>query len=316
MKLDVITMGETMVQLNPLQTGPIRSVSHFEKHAAGTESNVAVGVTRMGHTAGWISRVGRDEFGMYILNVLRGENVDISCTTIDPEAPTGLYFVQRSYPVPGQSTVYYYRQNSAASKLCIDDLDFEYISNAQIFHTTGITPALSTSCHEAVQMAINIAKESNVRVSFDTNIRLKLWSPAEAKNTLNTIIPDVNILFIDPRDCEILVGENDPLKAANILLKSGPSLVIVKLGPEGAVAITEEETIMQPGFQVPVTCTIGAGDAFAAGVLASLLKKWPLQKCLQTGNVAGALAVTVRGDTEAVPSLEDVELFLAQKDLR
>jgi sugar/nucleoside kinase (ribokinase family) len=167
-------MGETMIQLNAFTPGPLRYVNYFEKHAAGTESNVAVGAVRMGYSSGWISRLGDDELGRYIHNFLKGEGVDVSRVIFDPEANTGLYFVQRDYPIPGKSVIYYYRKGSAASRLNPDDINTEYISSAKIFHTTGITLALSESCKEAVTKAIRVAKNSETEVSFDTNIRLKL----------------------------------------------------------------------------------------------------------------------------------------------
>jgi len=312
--VDVVTMGETMIQLNAFTSGPLRYVNYFEKHAAGTESNVAVGVVRMGLTAGWISRLGDDELGRFIQNSLRSEGVDVSRVIFDPEAPTGLYFVQRDYPVPGKSVIYYYRKGSAASRLSLKDLDLSYISSARIFHTTGVTLALSHTCRESVDKAFEAAAGSGAEISLDTNIRLKLWSPEEAKEILTKYIKSCNILFTDTEDSEILIGENDPSKAAEKFLKMGPKMIAVKMGDKGAyVANSDGEKALVEAHKVPVVDTVGAGDAFDAAFLSCRLRGLELKRSLEVANAAGALCVTVRGDIEAIPSLEDVEKFLGGK---
>jgi len=308
---DVVTMGEMMVQLNPVTEGPLRHVVYFEKHAAGAEANFAVGMTRMGFTAGYITRVGEDEFGKYVLNFLRGEGVDVSRVVVDKEAPTGIYFIQRGYPVPSQSSVVYYRSGSAASRLCPEDLDPEYIGQTRLFHLTGITPALSETSRKASYEAINIARNRNTMISLDTNIRLKLWKAEKARETLLPMIQKATILLTDPEDSQILIGESDPEKAARSFLDMGPSTVVVKLGEEGALAATRGKMARKRAFKVPVVDMIGAGDAFAAGFVASILKGWSLERALEVANAAGALVVTVRGDIENLPSMEEVERFLA-----
>lgn len=312
--VDVVTMGETMIQLNAFTSGPLRYVNYFEKHAAGTESNVAVGVVRMGHSAGWISRLGDDELGRYIHNFLKGEGVEVTKVTFDPGASTGLYFVQRDYPVPGKSVVYYYRKGSAASKLSPKDLDLDYISSARVFHTTGVTLALSQTCRETVDIAFKAAARGGAEISLDTNIRLKLWSPTEARETLTGYIGLCNILFTDTEDSEIIIGEKDPSKAAERFLSMGPKTVVVKMGDKGAyVANSAGERAMVEAHKVPVVDTIGAGDAFDAAFLSCRLRGLGLDRSLKVANAAGALCITVRGDVEAIPSFEDVERFLEGK---
>ncbi|TRO49033.1 sugar kinase [Candidatus Bathyarchaeota archaeon] len=313
--VDVVTMGETMIQLNAFTSGPLRYVNYFEKHAAGTESNVAVGAIRMGHTAGWISRLSDDELGHYIHNFLRGEGVDVSRVTFDPDAPTGLYFVQRDYPMPGKSVVYYYRRGSAASRLGPEDVDTRYVSEAKVFHTTGITLALSVSCREAVDRAIDVAMGSGTEVSFDTNIRLKLWGPDEAREAIMDYIGLIDVLFTDVNDSRILLGKEEPSEAAEEFLAMGPKAVVIKMGDEGAYAATnDDETAYKQAYKVPVVDVIGAGDAFDAAFLASRLRGFDLERSLEVANAAGALCVTVRGDVEAIPTLEDVDRFLAGEE--
>jgi sugar/nucleoside kinase (ribokinase family) len=309
--LDIVTIGEIMVQFNAASNGPLRHVTLFEKHAAGAEANFAIGMARFGFKAGIITRLRDDEFGKYIVNILRGEGLDISRIKFEPEAPNGVYFIQRNYPIPGKSSVLYYRKGSAASKMTINDIDSEYIQNAKLFHLTGITPALSTSCKEASFKALKIASEANVTISLDTNIRLSLWNEKEARATLLPMLEKADIVLTEPQDAEILLGTKEPEAAAKKILKMGPKTVAIKLGEEGAVAFTEKTSAKKSAFKVPVIDVIGAGDAFAAGFISSLLRGLSLEDALEIGNVAGALVVTVKGDFENMPSIDDVKRFLA-----
>ena len=309
--LDVVTMGEVMVQFNAVSNGPLRHVNYFEKHAAGAEANFAIGMTRMGFKAGFITRVSNDEFGKYVLSLLRSEGLDTSRVTVDDEAPNGVYFIQRNYPIPGKSSVIYYRKGSAASRMSVEDVDPEYITQAKLFHLTGITPALSASCKEASIKALEVASKADLTISFDTNIRLGLWSKQEAKETLIPMLKKANIVLIEPQDAEILIGKRKPEDVANKLLSAGVETVVVKLGKEGAAAFTKNESARKPAFKVPIEDVIGAGDAFAAGFISSLMRGRDLDEALEIGNAAGALVVTVRGDFENMPSMDDVAKFLA-----
>lgn len=308
---DLVALGESMIQLNAFTSGPLRYVNYFEKHAAGTESNVAVGMVRMGYSAGWISKLGDDELGRYIYNFLKGEGVDVTRVRFDQEAPTGLYFVQRDYPIPGKSVIYYYRKGSAASRLTPEDVDEEYIASAKVFHTTGVTLALSKTCRESVDKAIEVAHGAGVEVSFDTNIRRKLWTPDEARRVILPYLRMTDILFTDVQDSEILLGDADPPSAAKKFLSMGPHTAVVKMGEKGAfVATRGGEASMGSAFKVPVVDVTGAGDAFDAAFLSCRMKGIDLDRSIEFANATGALCVTVRGDVEAIPSFSDVKRFL------
>lgn len=313
--VDVVALGETMVQFNAVTSGPLRYVTTFEKHAAGTESNFTIGLTRMGISAGWISKLGKDEFGQYIYNFLRGEGVDVSHVRFSTNAPTGIYFIQRDYPVPGESVVFYYRKGSAASQLTPRDLPLAYIQAAKVFHTTGITLALSNSCQSTVTTALEHAKKSGVKASFDTNIRRKLWDSDKARTVMLPYLRSCDIIFTDLHDTQTLLHEDRPSHAAEQLLEFGAQLVVIKMGAQGAYAAASNgETAMKKAYAVPVVDVVGAGDAFDAAFIASYLQKRDLFHSLEIANVAGALCVTVRGDVEAIPTLDDVQRFLEQRD--
>lgn len=201
--MDVVTFGESMVLFNPDSNGPIRYVQNFNKSIAGAESNVAIALARLGHEVGWFSRLGNDEFGRYIKAVIRGEGVEVSRAITDEEKSTGILFKERF--IHSNPNVYYYRKDSAASNLKPEDIDIEYIKKAKILHITGITPALSKSCRDTVLKAIDIARENGVKVSFDPNIRLKLWDIDEATSVLLEIAQKADIIFPGIDEGEILL---------------------------------------------------------------------------------------------------------------
>src|SRR5437867_356998 len=177
--MDVVTFGETMVLFAAVEQGPLRFANTFTRHAAGTESNFAIGLARLGHQVGWFSRVGDDEFGQYLVNLIRGEGVDTSRVIVDPDAPTGVVFKEKREL--GARKIVYYRRGSAASRLAPADLDAEYVASAKYLHITGITPALSESCRQTVRAAAELARSRGVRVSFDPNLRLRLWTREAAR---------------------------------------------------------------------------------------------------------------------------------------
>ena len=153
---ELVTMGETMAVFVPDSAGPLRYAPGFRLRMAGAESNVAVGLCKLGHSAGWISCLGKDELGQYVLNSIRAEGVDTSCVKWDIDHPTGLMIKQLS---AGETSVFYYRKNSAASNYGPEDLPFAYLVDAKIIHLSGITPALSESCRAAVERMAEFANE-------------------------------------------------------------------------------------------------------------------------------------------------------------
>ncbi|WP_278246906.1 sugar kinase [Alkaliphilus transvaalensis] len=306
---EVITFGETMVLFNPDTTGPLRYAHHFSKSIAGAESNVAIALARLGHQVGWFSKLGDDEFGRYIQSVIRGEGVDVSRVVTDSTASTGLLFKERFAHV--NPNIYYYRKHSAASLFKIEDLDYNYISSAKIFHITGITPALSASAREAVYKAIEIAKKNNVLVSFDPNIRLKLWSIDEAKEVLLDIAKKADIIFPGIDEGRILLGLEDPIEITEAFHGMGCKTIATKLGKDGCYVSNQKEKTFVEGYVIEKPeDTVGAGDGFAAGFLSGLLRGDSLHGCAKLANAVGAMATLVRGDMEGFPTLTQVKEFM------
>jgi 2-dehydro-3-deoxygluconokinase/2-dehydro-3-deoxygalactonokinase len=308
MSPDVVTLGESLIQLNAVTRGPLRHVTLFERHIAGAETTVAVCVRRQGLSSGLITRVGDDEFGKCILNWVRGEGVDTSQIRVDTEAPTGIYFVQRGFPIPSESKMFYYRKGSAGSRISPSDVDPDYLGAAKLFHTTGITPALSENALEATRKALEISISNNLIVSFDTNIRPVLWGSIDnAVRVLTPIIEKVDILFTDPRDASILLNVQDVDQMIDGFLKFGVETVVLKMGRKGAIAANRREKVSVQAFEVYVEDPIGAGDAFAGTFITSRLKGRSLEESLKRAVIAGSLVVTVRGDEECVPSEQEID---------
>jgi 2-dehydro-3-deoxygluconokinase / 2-dehydro-3-deoxygalactonokinase len=316
--IDVTALGEPLVQFNPLEAGPLKHAPLYEKHAAGSEANVIIGVSRLGFKTAYLTKLGHDEFSKFILATLKGEGVDVSGIKQIEGKNCGVFFVQRGYPIPGKSDVIYYRSDSAARYFSPEDLDSKLISNSRILHISGITPALSDSCREATMEAIRIARRYNIKISFDTNYRKKLWTEAEARPTLIEAARDSDILLTDPDDARILLGKKineDPLIALDELEALGPSTIVYKLGASrGLAGLANGEKATSLPVKVPLVDSIGAGDAVVAGFLAGYLAGDSLQRSLDIASCCSALTVMRRGDFENLPDRSDLEKWLAAKD--
>lgn len=313
--MDVVTIGETMVLFIPEAVGSLRHANTFYKTIGGAESNVAIALSRLGHKVGWISKLGHDDFGKYVRNYIRGEGVDTSHVIFDHQYPTSVFFKERKSH--GEPKVIYYRNHSAASQLQPADLDERYIAQAKFLHITGITPALSQSCQETIFHAIALARKHNVRVVFDPNIRLRLWSKEEAARVLTEIAQLSDLVLPGIEEGTILTGKSDPKEIAQTLLTGQTSCVVIKLGADGAYFKTMDEEGQIPGEVVQhVVDPLGAGDGFAAGLLAGLIQGLPIREAIVLANKVAAFALTVPGDVEGYPYPEELNLDNREQILR
>ena len=305
---EVITIGESMVMFIANQGDPLEFVSDFSRHLAGAESNVAIGLARLGHTVGWISSIGDDPFGTYIRNTIRGEGVDTSAVTVSSEYPTGM-LVKESNDI-GDPQVYYYRRDSAACHFTPDMLDESYFNDGKVLHITGIFPALSSKNKESLFAAIKIAKSRGLMITFDPNIRLKLWTAKEAKETLLSIAGMSDLILPGLHEAELLVGSTKWEDVSKFFHDKGNRFVIMKNGADGAYySIREEDGSITEGYvkgfkASKVVDTVGAGDGFAVGVLSAMLEGLSLGEAVKWGNAIGSMAVAVRGDSEGVSDAE------------
>lgn len=308
----LLTVGETMVLLNPHESGPLNHVVDFRKRIGGAESNVAIGLARLGHDATWVSRLGNGPLGRYVRDTIRGAGVRTR-VTFDSEHPTGLMFKERRSVEP---RVFYYRENAAASQLSPTDLPSELLKSARYLHVTGITPALSASCRELIVDAIKRATEHDVIVSFDPNLRFRLWDEDAMRETLRPLIAQCDIVLPGQTEGSVLVDREDPEAIGTRMRDLGASEVVVKLGADGAYLTADGVSERVPGNEVEPVDTVGAGDGFAAGYLSGRLDGLDPIEATRRANAVGALATTVTGDIEALPTRDTLSTFLGSETER
>jgi 2-dehydro-3-deoxygluconokinase len=310
--LDVVTLGETMGVLAAEEIGPLRNGHRLLLGTAGAESNVAVGVCRLGRSAAWAGRVGADPIGRLVLRELRAEGVDVSRAITDTGAPTG--FMLKVRRTAATSEVIYTRRGSAGSRLCAADVDADLIGAARVLHVTGITPALSPTAHAAIDSAVAIARAAKVPVSLDVNHRSSLWSDADARAVLVDLAPLCDLLFASENEAALIVGPRSPEDSARALADLGPRHVVVKRGELGYVACIDGTVYADAAVSVPVVDPVGAGDAFVAGYLAAWLDDLSPAESLTTANHAGAFVVAVPGDWEGLPTRAELTAFARRTD--
>ena len=313
MHAELVTFGETMALLDASRAGPLRHAAHLTLSVGGAESNVAIAARRLGTDTMWFGRVGNDELGARVLREIRGEGVRVAAV-IDDAANTGLMVKERT--AQQRVRVRYYRANSAGSRLQPTDVDAAAVANARILHLTGITPALSASASETVQYAVATARASDTLVSIDLNYRQALWAPSEFAATMRELVASADIVFGSAHEVDHLLGQQSASSEERVeaLALLGPRQCVVKLGGQGCIASIDGTLLRHAAFPVPVVDTIGAGDAFVAGWLATFLRAPDdVLGIVRNANACGAAACTVPGDWESAPSLADLDEFIAQR---
>jgi 2-dehydro-3-deoxygluconokinase len=290
----VLTVGETMALLDPLEDGPLRLGMPLTLRFAGAESNFAVALARLGVDVAWISRLGRDPFGDLIEAGLEAEGVDLRWVRRD-EAPTGLFVKWRD---DGRSSVTYRRAGSAASRLAPGDVPDEALDGVRLVHLTGITMAISGSARELVLDVARRAKERGAVVTFDPNFRPALPdTPEAAAERQRAVLEHVDWYLCGEGEAELLwPGGEIPVRS------------VKRVGARGAVV---DGVVVPPPRAATVVDEVGAGDAFAAGFVYGLLQGWPPVECVRAANVVAAGALAGTGDWETLPRLDEVRAELS-----
>jgi 2-dehydro-3-deoxygluconokinase len=315
---EVVTFGETMAALRG--AGPLRLGGSLALSVAGAESNVAIGLARLGHRVAWIGRVGDDEPGALVLRTLRAENVEVGGAVVDPVRPTGLILFERR--LGDLIRVQYYRSGSAGGGL--DESDLPVLTAPvrtapvrtgamapAVLHITGITPALSGTAARATRAGAERAREASCLVSLDVNYRARLWPAADARATLRPLAAMADIVFGSEPELALVTDDPaaDPDAAAEELLGRGARAVVVKRGAEGATAYTPDGVTSVPARAVRVVDVVGAGDAFVAGYLSGLLDRLDEPGRLERGAAVSAFAIGAAGDWEGLPTRRELELL-------
>ncbi len=311
MGYDLVSVGETMVSFLPQASLPLQYVSGFQKSCGGAESNVCIGLSKLGKKTCWISRLGNDEFGSYIYKYIRGEGVDVAVDFVSSH-PTGILFKQ--FSAQHDNKVFYYRKGSAASTLQIGHIPLDTLKETKVLHLTGILPALSNDCLHTTLELIQFANEHQIPVSFDPNIRLKLWTKEQAKEILLPLLDKISILLLGEDEADLLFGNHDKTTLQNLMKKNQYSMLALKKGADGSVVYTADSIEEIPPFRVQSVDNIGAGDAFDAGFLYGYLEQLPARECGVLGNAMGAFAVMGPGETETLPSFSTLKNFIENRE--
>lgn len=305
---DVVTLGEALVLLAASQTGPLVQVSTFTKHAAGAETNVAVGLARLGLRVAWLSRLGQDSLGEYLWHTFVQEGIDCSHVQRVHSERTAWMFKSR-VDDGSDPQIEYHRQGSAASRLQPIDLDASVFQAARHLHLSGVFSGVSESTYAAQQRAISLMREQGKTVSFDTNLRPALWaSESLMRERINALATQVDWVLPGLEEGQWLTGLTQPSDIAAFYRQAGASHVVVKLGAQGAYFDGPQGAGWIEAFPVAqVIDTVGAGDAFATGVISGLMDGLSLQDATRRAAWMGARAVQVRGDCDGLPTRAELE---------
>jgi 2-dehydro-3-deoxygluconokinase len=291
----VLCVGETMVQVTPVESVRLVDGDLFRLVAGGAESTVALYLSELGHSVDWGSRLGADPLGERVIRQLEEYGVGTSLVRRDPNAPTGVYFKD---PAPGRTTVHYYRSQSAAIHMSPTDLEMLLSRHPRLVHVSGVTPALSASCHALVEALLDQAGNYGAEVSFDVNYRPALWSVEQAGPVLLALSRRADTVFVGMDEALQLWGTNTPPEVRELL--GSRNRLVVKDGGVGATAFEGERSWFAPAEKVKVVELVGAGDAFAAGVLSGMLSGREMSECLRQGHALAAR--TLRSTSDFVPA--------------
>ena len=318
-----VTFGETLVQHNADYVGVYDPEGAYTRHVAGAESNVGLDLRRLMPEveAVWVSRLGKDADGDMILGQLRDR-----ITAVAPQFEGERTGIQLLNHLGGGEVVRRYRRaGSAASRLTAGEV-VPHLDGADLVHVTGITPALSETCRETALGVMRTAREMGIPVSLDVNYREALWSPSEARETLDEMRRRATIFKLGHDEAEAIWGLGLSAEGyARRFFGGETRLTLVTTGDSGAVAYDGERVVSHPGFRVEVVDPVGAGDAFVAGFLAGLFgggsvlealgmdgdrRAELIREALELGNACGAMVCTRHGDTEPMPDMAGAMRFI------
>lgn len=306
--LDVITFGEAMMLLVADRPGPLEQAQSFYKRSAGAETNVAIGLARLGLKVGWASRLGTDSMGRYLLAAMASEGIDCSHVVCDAAQTTGFQF-KGQVSDGSDPPVEYHRKGSAASRMGLADIDEAWLLGARHLHATGVFPAISATTLPAARRAMDLMRAAGRSVSFDPNLRPSLWASADImRAAINDLATRADWVLPGLEEGRFLTGETTPEGIATWYRERGAKLVVVKLGSEGAYFDGVAGSGHVAGFPVAkVVDTVGAGDGFAVGVISALLEGLSVPQAVRRGAWIGARAVQVLGDSEGLPTRAELD---------
>ncbi|MEG3136104.1 sugar kinase [Rouxiella sp. T17] len=305
--IDILSFGEPLYEFSqlPQDDEPVSYLSGY----GGDTSNFAVSAARQGAKVAMLTQLGRDVFGDKFVTLWNKEGVSSEFVLRHADAPTGIYFI--THDDQGHHFTFY-RKGLAASLLRPSDISETAILNARLLHTSAITLAISDSACDSVFAAIELAHQHDTLVSFDTNLRLKLWPLARARAVIHEVVRHVDICLPSLDEARLLTGLEDADAIADYYLHCGVKEVILKLGSEGAMYSSENSRLRVSGHQVATVDATGAGDCFSGAFLTRYLAGDKPEQALRYANAAAALTTTGYGAVAPIPFRADVTQFLGQ----
>ncbi|MGI2329222.1 sugar kinase [Planococcus sp. YIM B11945] len=304
----VFTLGDALITFNPSETGPLRYIPSFTRKVGGAELNFAIGCARLGLPIKWASRLGDDEFGRVIYNFARGEGVDMSEVEFVENYPTSLNF--KEIREDGSGKTFYYRHQSPILTMEPEDIKEEMFEEIGLVHLTGVFLAIDPKNLAITKRVLEIAKKKDIRVSFDPNIRLKLWSLDQAKAAYLEIMPAVDILLTGLDEIEQILGDASQQTLEQFAENMSIGQLVIKDGGNGSRLYQEKTWYSKEAFKITPIDTVGAGDGFDAGFIYSVLNGFSPEVALAFANAVGALVTTVSGDNEGLPYVKEVLALL------
>ena len=305
-EIDILSFGETMAMFVAEQAGDLANVGAFHKRIAGADSNVAIGLSRLGFKVAWLSRVGADSLGRFVIDTLEKEGLDCRHVDIDAAHPTGFQLKSRTDD-GSDPVVEYFRRGSAASHLSPHSIVPDLLK-ARHLHATGIPPALSETARQMSFELMTRMRDAGRSVSFDPNLRPSLWANEQQMITeINRLAALAHWVLPGLSEGRLLTGFEDPADIAAFYLDQGAEAVAIKLGPHGAYYRTQLDEGFVAGVPVEtVVDTVGAGDGFAVGLISALLEHHSLADAVKRANWIGSRAVQSRGDMEGLPTQSEM----------
>ena len=304
--VDLLCMGEPMLEFNQLPTQPDGSRHYLEGHGGDT-SNAAIAAARQGARVGYVTALGEDMPGDSFLALWAREGVDASTVIRTDRWLTGVYFV--THDAHGHHFLHH-RANSAAAMYTAADLPEPALAAARMFYVSGISQGISNSATDAVFAAIDVARRNGVKVAYDTNYRPRLWPPARAAAVMHAAIALADYALPGIEDVQTMTGLTDPDAMLDFYLRLGPEVVVLKMGELGAYLATPEHRLRVPKHDVQVVDATGAGDTFCGSFLARILAGDAPEQAARYASVAAALKCTGYGAVAPIPRAADVHAVL------
>lgn len=296
----IVSLGEPLIEFNRPKEGDGRT---WLQGFGGDSQNVAIAASRQGATAGYLTSLGQDWMGDAFLDLWKSEGLDASRVSRHPTAPTGVSFVTHG---PAGHKFDYLRKNSAASLMTPETLAKDYVVGAKFFHLSAIGQAISETARATCDAAIAAARAAGVKVSYDTNLRLRLWDLDTARRKIDETIAQCDIALPSLDDSQQLTGLIAPDAIADYYLKLGAPLVALKMGAEGSMIATSTARYRLPAHRVQAVDATGAGDTFDGAFLARLLDGDDPQTAGRYANIAAALSTCGYGAVAPIPRKADV----------